>query len=497
MPAFWWYQPAIALTLLGGAATTLAADSGSYAVTGTAADAKVTLPADSGAYSITGTAATTFKSIILSAVTGTYSVGGTPVSFGKGYPRLLDASFPTHFVDATDSGFGNGNWSPTPSGACRASGDYDLIVIESPNTDVVVVTANGFTEHPASPISVSGADSIVTRLTIFERLWNGTDGSPVFDDPVGSSDHFIGAWMVFRPAPYLRWTTLAEVRSVYATDTEATADTSGAWPGIVTSGTNSLVVGVVAAAENGLDNQMSGITNNSGEVSGITEVLDAGRQNGGIPDRADGNIAAWFGKVPIAGSDYLPVPKSIGTTTFTWGVATSKALFIVELKAGIHNPNQRLKASEDTQENGTLNVCSNGQYFTFGTAVTFLPRMPAAGGTYSLTGSDATLIFTGGTTTLAADPGAYAVAGTAADAGDIVMPAASGSYALTGSDATLTFSPGGATVMPAAAGSYAVTGSDATLRRSSTKDWTGMLGDARHWRFFGRYRRGMRTGTIH
>ena len=137
-----------------------------------------------------------------------------------------------------------------------------------------------------------------------------------------------------------------------------------------------------------------------------------------------------------------------------------------------------------------------GSYAVTGATAAFVTTAPMTAGSYNLTGSAATLTATSGTT-LAADAGSYAVTGSSvalllspgylitgstavfktvmpADesiSGDTLSPtsaffittapATAGSYSLTGS--AVTFTTTGSVTMVASPGSYAVTGSDVTF----------------------------------
>jgi hypothetical protein len=87
---------------LGGGATTLTADSGTYTLTGTAVTLKADrkLAADSGSYAITGTDVSLKLGRKLTAESGTYTVNGTDVSLKAG--RKLAADSGTYALTGTD-----------------------------------------------------------------------------------------------------------------------------------------------------------------------------------------------------------------------------------------------------------------------------------------------------------------------------------------------------------------------------------------------------------
>lgn len=86
----------------GGGGATLTADSGTYALTGTAATLKADrkLAADSGSYAITGTDVSLKLGRKLTAESGTYTVNGTAVSLTVG--RKLTADSGTYSLTGTD-----------------------------------------------------------------------------------------------------------------------------------------------------------------------------------------------------------------------------------------------------------------------------------------------------------------------------------------------------------------------------------------------------------
>ena len=113
--------------------------------------------------------------------------------------------------------------------------------------------------------------------------------------------------------------------------------------------------------------------------------------------------------------------------------------------------------------------------------------LTTSAGSYTITGSDATLIKFTAARTIAADTGSYAITGsTSALKRGLLASAAAGSYALTGSASTLklgrlvassvgSYSVTGsaaslklARLVSAAAGTYTITGLDATMVKSSS-----------------------------
>ena len=103
---------------------TLAADSGSYTLTGTAASLIVgrKLAADSGSYSLSGTAAAFKRGYALTADSGSYTLSGTTVSLTAG--RKLAADSGSYTLTGTDVTL---NYSPAGSYNLTAeSGTYTL-----------------------------------------------------------------------------------------------------------------------------------------------------------------------------------------------------------------------------------------------------------------------------------------------------------------------------------------------------------------------------------
>jgi hypothetical protein len=207
--------------------------------------------------------------------------------------------------------------------ASHASGDYELLVLETSDEAVTLTTAAGFTEHPGSPISTGGGVGLTnTRMTVFERIWNGSDGSPVTNDP---GNHVIGTIFSFRKSSGT-WATLADARSAtvnvgYATSIETTEDTTGSFNGGITTDTNDqLIFGVTTHAKPdvaGGTAELSAITN--GALASITERFD---------DAAASGNGGWIG----AFTAQLATAGATGATTYTKATASYKAHLLIGIR---------------------------------------------------------------------------------------------------------------------------------------------------------------------
>lgn len=207
--------------------------------------------------------------------------------------------------------------------ASAASGDYEILIIETADEVADLGTANGFTAHPGSPVSVPNATAtIATRLTAYERIWNGTDGDPVITDP---TNHAIANIFTFRRSSGT-WSTLADARSAtqgtgWQTSSEATEDMTGSMDGITTDTTDQLICGFICTAKPdvaGGTTELSGITN--ANLANITETHDDASNVGN-----GGWIGAWTGEEASSGQD-------IGATTYTKATSSYKAHLVVALR---------------------------------------------------------------------------------------------------------------------------------------------------------------------
>lgn len=206
----------------------------------------------------------------------------------------------------------------------HASGDYELLLVETANQACTLATAAGFTEHPGSPITAgTGSLTTDTRLTVFERIWNGSDGSPATND---SGNHDIGVILTFRRSTGT-WSALSDVRSAtagvgWSGAAETTEDTTGSF-GALASGTDTndqLIIGVTAHAKPdvaGGTTEMSGLTN--ADLASITERFDDAAASGN-----GGWIGAYTGTKATAGT--------ITNTTYTKATASYKAHMTIAIR---------------------------------------------------------------------------------------------------------------------------------------------------------------------
>jgi hypothetical protein len=208
------------------------------------------------------------------------------------------------------------------AGIDRVSGDYDLLLCETADEAVGLTTAAGYTEHPGSPVSAAGTLATATRLTVFERVWNGIDGDPTTDDP---GNHIIACVLSFRRSSGT-WSTLSDVRSAvvnvgWTFTSEAVEDTTGEMNGPTTDTADQLIIGCIAGAKPdvaGGTAEMSAITN-----ANLANILE--RQDDAAASGNGGWIGAWTGEMATSG-------QSVGSTTFTKATASFKAMLVIAIR---------------------------------------------------------------------------------------------------------------------------------------------------------------------
>jgi hypothetical protein len=195
-------------------------------------------------------------------------------------------------------------------GAGHTSGDIDIIIVESANDPVTLSVAAGFAELTAiSPVSIAGQ----TRLTIFWRRWNGTDGSPTID--VTGGDHAIARMISISGciASGNPW----DITGTGTNDT--TADTTVSIAGGTTTVADCLIMLMVAQAlpDSNTTTEFSGETN--ADLSSLTERMDHTRNIGN-----GGAIGMWTGGKAAAGA--------FGATTVTAVTSSQRVCAMIALK---------------------------------------------------------------------------------------------------------------------------------------------------------------------
>lgn len=210
-----------------------------------------------------------------------------------------------------------------PNGS-HASGDYEVLVVEtmSDDPDASLSTAAGFTQHPGSPVIAAGATLLGTQLGAFERIWNGSDGSPTVAD---AGNHVIAVIFTFRRSTGT-WSALSDARSAtvnigWASSSETTEDTTGEFPDLSSAESQDfLLVGITCHAKPDIAGgtaEMSAITN--GNLGSITERWD---------DAAAAGNGGWIGMFTGTRTG----GGAPGTTTYTKATASYKTHLVIALR---------------------------------------------------------------------------------------------------------------------------------------------------------------------
>lgn len=214
--------------------------------------------------------------------------------------------------------------------ASHAAGDYELLIMETMNEAISMLTLNGFSEHPGSPVAcASGTATVATRLTVYERIWNGTHGSPATTD---AGNHVIGTILSFRRSTGT-WATLADARSAtsavgFMATPEQVEDTSIFWDLLTTDTADQLIIHLVAQAKPdvvGGTAEMSAHTN--ANLTNITERFDDADSSGN-----GGWLGAWTGEKATAGST--------GTSTATGATASFHACLMIAIRDSVPGPTE-------------------------------------------------------------------------------------------------------------------------------------------------------------
>ncbi len=218
--------------------------------------------------------------------------------------------------------------------AGHVSGDYELLLIDTDNgTTVSLSTAAGFTAVPSGQAVVgTGPSTSSATCTLYERIWNGTDGSPTIAD---SGNHQSGFIVSFSGTA---GGSLAACREAVTTSTQA-ATTSGSASGGTTGGADRLVCVFVVQAGPDVDadpsTEFSAWAN--GALTSITEQKEYSQASGN-----GATVGFTTGVKATSGA--------IGSTTFTCVTSSAKAMVTLAL----------IPAASGESHSGTLVVTGGG-----------------------------------------------------------------------------------------------------------------------------------------
>ncbi len=168
------------------------ADPGAYTITDPVdTRLKRTVPGDHGVYTVTGTAASLLRASRLDAAAGAYSVTGTDVTLTQGFPIVADPG--SYAVTGTDATLRRDAVMPASSGSYAVSGTdaalvRGLAVLASPGsyawtgTDATLTATGGSTTLTADPgaYSIAGTAASLLQASII----TAAAGAYTITDPV-------------------------------------------------------------------------------------------------------------------------------------------------------------------------------------------------------------------------------------------------------------------------------------------------------------------------
>lgn len=226
-------------------------------------------------------------------------------------PKPADAAVAYRVCGTALSGVGA--ISPAP-GAGHATNDIDLLFVETANEASSLSTPAGFVELANIGYGTAAAAD-ATRLTVFWRRWNGTDGTPTVAD---SGNNQIGVM-----CSYSGVVTYGDPWNVFGTNTQNTATTAGSVSAITTTLANTLLViataGALPDAQAIPATEFSGWTN-----ANLTGIPAADRSDSTTSSGNGGSLGVTDGTKATAGST--------GATTFTTVTSSTKANMHIALK---------------------------------------------------------------------------------------------------------------------------------------------------------------------
>jgi len=214
----------------------------------------------------------------------------------------------------------SGTGAVTPVWPAHQSGDVALLIVESANQTITLSTPAGFAEVTGSPQGTgTAAGTSAVRLAVF---WNRATSSSMANPVVADSgNHTIARIITFRGA-----VATGNPWDVTAGNVASSASTSVSIPGATTTVANTLVVAIVARANDSSSAAASAWAN--ANLTSLTERVDGGTTSGN-----GGGFAAATGVKATAGA--------IGNTTATLSSSTVQGRMSIALRAsggGGNNP---------------------------------------------------------------------------------------------------------------------------------------------------------------
>ncbi len=203
---------------------------------------------------------------------------------------------------------GTGNVTPAaPAGL--AANDVELLFVECNGGEAAVLgTPANFAEVADSPQN----NSTLTRLTIFWRRWNGTDGDPTVTDP---GNHACAFRIAFQNC-----ITSGNPWDVTAGDVSGSSSTTATIPGDTTTVANCFVVAACACGTDTLVAQGSSPAN--ADLTNVSIVADLFGDDGG-----GGGVVVITGGKATAGA--------FGATTCTLATGANQARIAIALKGAV------------------------------------------------------------------------------------------------------------------------------------------------------------------
>jgi len=181
----------------------------------------------------------------------------------------------------------------------RSADDIDLLFVETANQIASLSTPNGFAEVTAIGIGPGGGTAS-TRITLFWRRWNGSDGDPIVGD---SGEHQIGRIHSFSGV-----ITSGNPWDVFGTNTQ-TATTLGTVAAITTTVIDTLIVLGYTGSLPDANSTNEFTSESNARLSSVTVRADNTRNsgNGGALGCFEGGSAAIQ---DILTSDYVSVENT-------------------------------------------------------------------------------------------------------------------------------------------------------------------------------------------